>query len=143
MSKSDTPSVTIPPLAKGEIYAGIVVSKGVPQHHLILLPGETRASWKGALAWAKEKNAELPTRANWKAALALAKNKNGDLPTRVEQALLFANAADQFQQDWYWSAEPHAGDASCAWCQYFDDGRQGYDRQTNERRALAVRRVVI
>ena len=123
MSKSDTPSVTIPPLAKGEIYAGIVVVRWTPLHHLILLPGETRANWKDALAWAKEKNAELPT--------------------RVEQALLFSNAADQFGKEWYWSAEPYAGDASSAWFQLFGSGFQNYSRQTRELRARAVRRVVI
>ena len=124
MSKSDTPSVIIPPLAGGEIYAGVVVVTGAPLHHLILLPGETRANWKDALAWAKKKNAELPT--------------------RVEQALLFANAADQFEKDWYWSAEPFAaGDAPCAWSQKFSSGSQYYDHQTLELRARAVRRVVI
>ena len=120
MSKSDTPSVIIPPL---EIYAGVVVVTGAPLHHLILLPGETRAKWKDALAWAKKKNAELPT--------------------RVEQALLFANAADQFETDWYWSAETYAGDARCAWYQFFDYGYQDFSHKTNELRARAVRRVVI
>ena len=123
MSKSDTPSVIIPPLAGGEIYAGVVVVTGAPLHHLILLPGETRANWKDALAWAKKKNAELPT--------------------RVEQALLFANAADQFEKDWYWSAEPYAGDASYAWYQNLFRGYQYYDLQTAELHARAVRRVAI
>lgn len=117
-------NIALPPLAKGEVYAGIIVVQGAPLHHLILLPGEIEsANWKDALSWAKKQNAELPT--------------------RKELALLLANAADRFPKGCHWSAEPYAGDASYAWYQFFDTGGQYHGRQTGERRARAVRRVII
>ena len=116
-------TITLPELAKDEIYAGVLLKDGKPAHHLVLLPGDTSAQWKDAIAWAKE--------------------QGGELPTRKEQALLFANAAEHFRREWYWSAEQSAGDASFAWCQYFSYGSQTTSHQDNELRARAVRRITI
>ena len=37
-------TITIPTLAKGEFYAGIIIKDGKPHHHVILLPGEDGCS---------------------------------------------------------------------------------------------------
>lgn len=116
-------TITLPELAKGETYAGILLQDGKPTHHLVLLPGETTATWKDAVAWAKE--------------------QDGELPTRKEQALLFANAADQFKREWYWSGEPFAGNDAYAWCQVFLDGDQYGGHKGYDCRARAVRRIPI
>jgi len=111
-----------PPLAKGEVYAGVLIA-GDKMHHLVLLPGDEQKNWKDAIAWAKK--------------------LGGGLPTRKEQALLFANAAGHFQEHWYWSSETHARDADYAWIQTFSDGFQLYDRKYDDSRCRAVRRVPI
>lgn len=111
-------------LAEGERWAGILLDEnGNPSHHLILLPGETEAEWQAAIEWAEQ--------------------QGGVLPSRKEQALLFANLADEFQRDWYWSSEQHAAHSSNAWCQGFNLGSQHYDRKVNELRARAVRRLSV
>lgn len=116
--------ITIPTLNEGEAYAGIVVLKGTPTHHLVLLPGDlAQADWKKAVAWAKE--------------------QGGELPTRREQALLFANAPEEFERDWYWSGEQHAAHPDCAWFQLFTDGYQDSYGIVSELRARAVRRLII
>jgi hypothetical protein len=79
-------TITLPELAKGEHYAGILLDdKGKPAHHLVLIPGDTKLSWADAGAWAKK--------------------QGGELPTRREQSLLFANLAGKFERTWYWSSE--------------------------------------
>ncbi len=129
-TKSQAPStatittLTLPKLAKGEAYAGILIQNGKPAHHVILLPGEIEnAPWQKAIDWAKK--------------------QGGELPTRKEQALLFANAAEHLQPRWYWSGEQHASAASFAWFQYFVDGYQHYGHKCNVGRARAVRRLPI
>jgi hypothetical protein len=78
---------TLPELAKGEIYAGVLLDeKGKPAHHLVLLAGQ-----RDNFTWEESKK--------WAAA------QGGELPSRKEQALLFANAAQHFERDWYWSSE--------------------------------------
>jgi len=117
-------TLTLPTLAEGELYAGLVLEDGA-WHHLVLLPGS------------------MPKVAGWKKAMEWAKEQQGDLPTRREQAVLYGNLPGEFEQDWYWSSTPYAGDESYAWCQYFGRGGQGYDRKDDELRARAVRRVTI
>ena len=122
--KSPAVTITIPALNEGEQYAGIVLKDGAPSHHLILLPGDLDdTTWAKAQAWAKE--------------------QGGELPTRQEQSLLFANAKQHFQSDWYWSGETHASYAGCAWIQGFGGGGQGDGRKDSGYRARAVRRLVI
>lgn len=117
-----TKSITLPDLAEGEIYAGILVKDGVPNHHLVLLPGEAESvTWDQAGEWAA--------------------SIGGELPTRKEQALLFANAADCFQSRWYWSGEQYS--RYYAWFQYFSNGCQDDYDKGYEARARAVRRVPI
>lgn len=122
--KSPAVTITIPALNEGEHYAGIVLKDGVPAHHLILLPGDhDDTTWAKAQAWAKE--------------------QGGELPTRQEQSLLFANAKQHFQSDWYWSGETHASTAVCAWYQGFNDGYQNFGHKDFDGRARAVRRFPI
>lgn len=116
-------TITLPELAKGETYAGILLADGKLAHHLVLLAGETTATWKAAQAWAKK--------------------QGGELPTRKEQALLFANAAGAFKPEWYWSSEPYAPNAAYAWLQTFDYGRQDGNPTSCQYRARAVRRVAL
>lgn len=112
-------------LNPGEHYAGLIVGKdGEPSYHLVLLPGQADdISWDDAKAWAK--------------------GQGGELPTRREQALLYANLKEQFEERYYWSGEINASDAGCAWFQHFRYGNQNYDYRSNELRARAVRRLEI
>jgi hypothetical protein len=108
-------------LAAGEHYAGLALrADGTPGHHLVLLPGEAEGmTWDDAKAWAA--------------------SVGGELPTRQEQALLYANCAHLFKQEWYWSGVEHTS-GSNAWYQTFSYGAQDYDLKFNELRARAVRR---
>jgi len=113
-------------LVDGELYAGLILNEdGTPGHHLVLLPGDHEdTEWNAAVEWAK--------------------SINGELPTRREQSLLFANCKQHFEEDWYWSGELYASDASFAWCQYFSYGYQSYGVPINYQcRARAVRRLPI
>ena len=112
-------------LAPGEEYAGVILGKdGAPSHRLILLPGDkNEITWKDAMAWAAK--------------------VGGELPTRREQALLFANLKEHFEEAWYWSREQHASGSDCAWYRNFDDGGQGDYGKTSKLRARAVRRLEI
>lgn len=124
MNLSKLPDITLPELAAGEHYAGIVLKDGRPAHHLVLLPGTAEAvTWKQAGEWAKK--------------------QGGELPTRREQSLLFANCREHIEGDWYWSSEPLADDSSYAWIQGFGTGDQDYDREGLQLRARAVRRVIL
>ena len=122
-----TPTVaTIPQLAEGEIYVGIVANTAGELHHVILLPGDNDdASWQAQMEWAQ--------------------SIGGDLPTRIEHLFLLANHRDQFQPDAYWSNQPDTdpGYSGWAWCQYFGIGSQGGNHQYDELRARAVRRLPI
>ena len=115
----------VPPLAEGEINAGIVMANGRPSHYLILLPQQpdARMSWDDAMQWAASISA--------------------DLPTRQESALLYANAGHAFERDWYWTGEQYAGDASYAWGQFFGSGYQSTSVKGSKGRVRAVRRFLI
>ena len=118
-------TTAVPPLAKGEAYAGILLKEdGTPSHHVVLLPSE----------------AEDVT---WQDAKAFAAKTGGELPTRKEQALLFANASQHFKPRWYWSGEELAGNAEYAWFQFFSSGYQITWHKSSKSRARAVRRVPI
>ncbi len=118
------PAYPLPALKKGEHYAGVLLQAGKPVHHLILLPGEkAEVAWTAAQAWAKQ--------------------RGGELPTRREQALLFANAKEHFQERYYWSGEQLADNGDYAWYQHFGDGLQDYGHKDGSLRARAVRRLVI
>jgi hypothetical protein len=77
----------------------------------------------------------------WKAAIAWADSAGGVLPTRPVAALLFANAKDQFEEEWHWTSEAHERYGSAAWFQDFDGGYQDYFRKSDELRARAVRLI--
>ncbi|AIS96241.1 hypothetical protein BTHA_2719 [Burkholderia thailandensis MSMB59] len=124
MSTISATAVTLPELAEGELYAGILIGKdGAASQHIILLPGAAdEVNWDDAKAWAA--------------------SIGGELPTRREQALLYANLPEQFERDWYWSGEAHR-ESGWAWSQTFDNGHQSSSHQSYELRARAVRRLSI
>ena len=111
------------PLADG-IFAGIARGEE-GDHALVLLaaiPSPERLNWAGAMKWAEDLVASLPTRA--------------------EQSILFGNVRDQFPDGgWYWSCEQCAGTEASAWMLYFSNGTQGTGRKSYGCRARAVRRL--
>lgn len=112
-------------LREGEHYAGLILDdNGAPSHHVVLLPGDA-------------------DEVTWDEAKAFAEAAGGELPTRREQALLYSNLKDQFEQRYYWSGEQHAGNSDYAWDQYFDDGTQDNIHKSASLRARAVRRLTI
>jgi hypothetical protein len=116
--------ITIPELKEGEIYAGAIINPDGTGNHIILLDGDVdNVTWQQAVDWAKE--------------------KCGDLPNRVEQALLFNQHKDKFDQRAYWSNTLHDSASSYAWFQDFGFGTQGHWYKNHELRARAVRRLVI
>lgn len=125
-TKALAPLITMPALAKGEHWAGIMITDGRPTHHLVLLPGEQRdIDWKKSGAWAAKQHAA------------------GRLPTRPEQALLFANLKDQFRERAYWSDTQSADFSDWAWFQNFGDGGQYYYYESAELACRAVRSIPI
>lgn len=111
-------------LKKGEHYAGILLGKGgAPDRHIILLPGQA-------------------TDVTFPQAQEFAAKAGGELPTRREQALLYANLKEQFDEHAYWSGEKHS-DTRFAWYQNFDNGYQDFYNTGYSCRARAVRRVAI
>ena len=120
----DIPAASIG-LQPGEHYAGIVLGHNdEPSYHLILLPGDVESvTHDAALKWAEE--------------------VSGELPNRREQALLYANLKSEFAAVWYWSSVLHESDPDYAWYQYFGDGYQSNLLRVYERRARAVRRLII
>lgn len=121
------PAITIPPIneAAGEIYAGILLGKnGEKSRHIIVVA--TRAE---ALDFAENEE--------W------IKTTGGRLATRREGALVYANAAEDFDKsDWYW-LEAHAERSGCAWFQYFYSGIQRWSIQDVTCFGLSVRSVDI
>lgn len=111
-----------PQLNEGEFYEGLILGKnGEPDYHLIgvgdVLKGVT-----------------------WKQAMDKAKELGLDLPNRRELGLGRVNAAEHFENDWYWSNEQHADSSHSAWCQNFGTGSQDYDGKYYELAARFVRR---
>lgn len=114
---------------QGGIYAGTVRGEEA-DHHLILHKDEEDSiQWQPALDWAKTLEADG--------------HQDFNLPNRREQAILYGNLKDQFQEKWYWSCEQHASDPSGAWLQDFSYGTQLSYRKGDGTRARAVRRLVI
>jgi hypothetical protein len=116
---------------QGGIYAGIMRGRdGAPDYHLVVGP-------------------EIEGRMNWEDAKHVSTKLNVDgfqdftLPYRKEQALLFANVPELFDEAWYWSCEQRAGSSAYAWAQDFNDGDQDVDLKASELRARAVRRLPI
>lgn len=116
---------------EGGIYAGVMRGRdGGPDYYLIVGPeydGELR--WQPAMEWAT--------------GLEVDSRKDFTLPYRNEQVLLFANMAELFRREYYWSREQHAESADSAWFQSFGSGLQFSWFKDNRYRARAVRRLVI
>ena len=116
-------------LAPGEHYAGLVIGKdGEPSYHLVLLPGQADdITWEKAMEWASKQGGDSVA----------------SLPTRREQALLYANLKEEFEERAYWSCEAHESESGWAWYQTFYYGHQYLLRRDAELRARAVRRLPI
>ena len=112
-------------LKPDEHYAGLILGKdGESSYHLILLPEDkSDINWNDAIVWAKQ--------------------QGGDLPNRREQALLYANLKEHFEERAYWSNTQNASHSASAWYQGFYYGGQGNWYKTHELRARAVRRVSV
>ena len=118
--------ITLPALAPGEKYRGIVLgADGKPDHHVVLLSCRLASgTHEEALDWAKK--------------------LGGVLPDRADGALLYANNADGAVENvWYWLEPLLAGYPGCAWCQGFSNGSQFWDSRDSHCRAVAVRRIPI
>jgi hypothetical protein len=122
------PEVTID-IAPNEHYAGIIVGKdGEPSYHLVLVPGQAAdVNFDDAMKWASKQGGDYVA----------------TLPTSREQAMLYANLKEQFDERAYWSCETHESESGWAWYQYFHDGSQGYSHKSHVLSARAVRRLVI
>lgn len=106
------------------IYAGLIcgVDKFDADRHLVVLDGDREAcTWQEAKEWAE--------------------GLGGRLPTRREQAVMFGNVPQFFENTWYWSGETHASDPDFAWYQSFYLGTQSDFRKGVRCRARAVRTI--
>lgn len=105
---------------EGGTFAGLTTRKDGTHCAVVLLPGRKEdINWKDAKAWAAE--------------------QGGELPTRPVAALLYANAKDQLQPYWHWTADEEG--ASYAWGCLFYYGNQGTSHKSYEGSVVAVRRV--
>lgn len=119
MKFSDLPALG-QTLAAG-IFAGLTTRADGTHHAVVLLADKpaTDVGWRQAMDWAKGLDAELPTRA--------------------ASALLFANAKNQFEERWHWTADEFSG--SYAWIQSFLSGGQNCYDKSFQARARAVRLI--
>ncbi|MGE3346083.1 MAG: DUF1566 domain-containing protein [Ramlibacter sp.] len=148
---------------QGGIYAGIVRSgaDGKGDYHLIVAPG-AEGQFEG-LAWGpygkRTPGADSMSDglANTQAMLAasdehpaaqvmplLQLNGHADwyLPAIGELRLIHTNTPEICSKDgWYWSSTQYS--PGYAWVQDFEYGDSVINRKTSERRAVAVRRLVI
>ena len=108
------------PLEAG-IFAGVITLPDGKHYAVVLLADKPTKdlAWKDAMAWAE--------------------SVGGHLPTRPIAAMLFANAKDQFEEQWHWTSESFGG--SYAWGQTFSYGGQSLTRKSYEGRARAVRLI--
>lgn len=112
---------------QGGIYAGLCRGVGhAPDYHLFVF-GEDKdpLKWQEAVDWAND--------------IRCAGHSDYALPTRKEQAVLFGNVPELFQEKYYWSCETASAPAY-AWCQRFFYGTQSYCWKDGSSRARAVRR---
>lgn len=109
----------------GGMFVGLTTDKQGLHYAVALLPDKPAD------------DAEL----TWKKAMAWADSVGGVLPQRPVSALLFANARNQFERIWYWTAEEHESMGSSAWYQDFVYGTQFYGHKDDTCRARAVRLI--
>jgi hypothetical protein len=114
----------LPPLnaaLHGGLFAGLVTLPDGTHHAVVLLPARPvkRRTWTQAMDWAAE--------------------AGGQLPSRPIAALLYANARETIEPDWYWTNEPEG--SSYAWTCDFGNGGQYYHYRRAEGCAVAVRLI--
>jgi hypothetical protein len=122
-------ALTLGASLEGGTFRGVITLPGGAHVAVVLLADkpEKRLAWADAKAWAE--------------------SVDGVLPTRPIAALLYANAKDQFEKDWHWTADElssdtgNARDASVAWSCYFDNGDQDDDGKSYAGCARAVRLI--
>ena len=134
----DLPAIGTEWPGQGGTFAGLVRGENGAKDYLLILGPEYDGDtdWNTAMKWAADlRSADVDPDA--------AHHGDYSLPTRAEQAVLFGNLRDRFQQDWYWSNTQHAEYAGFAWCQLFGYGVQGHTHKDYELRARAVRRLII
>jgi hypothetical protein len=120
------PQPVQPAPAEGERYVGTIIRADGTGHHIYRLPLERgkKMKWAKALDYAKEKGAELPD--------------------RVESALMYATREEgEYEPEWHWTRDQHAGSVVYAWCQLFDGGGQYFSHKDGAYRVVLVRRVAI
>jgi hypothetical protein len=115
---------TLPPLNAallGGLFAGLVTLPDGTHHAVVLLPvrSDKRLTWEQAMAWAAD--------------------AGGQLPSRPISALLYANARETIEPDWYWSNETDG--SSDAWRCGFYHGNQCCHDRSAEGCAVAVRLI--
>lgn len=116
-------TITLPKLAKGEIYKGLIVDeKGKPLHHVVELKSAA------SLPWVKAKEH--------------AKKLGYSLPSRREGALLRASDPSG-QTGWFWLDAQYEGYGDYAWAQRFGGGNQSHYRKGFEFAVRLVRTIQI
>jgi len=127
-------------LAGGVAHGIVFKDDGAPDYILISGPIAPKAmKWNDAMKWA----AALDHDGHHGLSGAGSAVGNWALPSRTDQRVQICNAQKEFNNDWFWSCEPYAGNESCAWYQGFAYGHQGYYRKDFKLRARAVRRLPI
>ncbi len=114
---------------EGGTFRGVITLPGGAHVAVVLLADkpDERLTWEDAKAWAQ--------------------GIDGQLPTHPIAALLYANAKDQFDRAWYWTADSleadtgNKRDASYAWYCLFSLGSQGCIDVSSAGAARAVRRL--
>lgn len=104
----------------GGVFFGVTTNKAGVHCAAVLLPEQgTKLTWKKAIAWAAEQDAELPS--------------------RPVASMLFANLQDKLQPAWHWTSEED--DASYAWYCHFLNGYFNNLHKSYVGSAVAVRMI--
>jgi hypothetical protein len=123
------PALGAPWLGQGGLFAGL--RRGADGGtEVLILAAATPAGplkWKSAVAWAKSVEADG--------------HADFQLPDRDDVRLLWVNAREHFEKDWYWSDTQSSADH--AWCQNFINGTQHRSDKGNTLLARAVRRFIL
>jgi len=116
---------------EGELYVGLMLDrKNGRDYHLFLMPNQIDTR-------------RLSRRCAWQVAMDWAKSLGGDLPSSTEQALLMANAPEEFEKQCFWSSTVAENSPGLAWVRDFTNGARYCYSKLDIYRARAVRREYI
>ena len=123
------PAIGTPWPGQGGLFAGLRSGADGRIEALILATAAPAGplKWKPAVAWAKTVEADG--------------HADFQLPDREDLRLLWVNARERFEKDWYWSGTQYS--AGGAWCQGFVNGNQYHDDKDSALLARAVRRFIL